>query len=89
MRKLGEPLEAFPYRLSVISPTFIPTCSRAEQKQAALEAREAALAASGHEPVTGGQKKRKREREESVATGDGESVRPSGNRKKNRGGDDD
>ena len=34
-------------------------------------------------------KKRKREREESVATGDGESVRPSGNRKKNRGGDDD
>ncbi|KAG7530821.1 hypothetical protein FFLO_04800 [Filobasidium floriforme] len=62
---------------------------RAEQKQAALEAREAALAASGHEPVTGGQKKRKREREESVATGDGESVRPSGNRKKNRGGDDD
>ena len=67
---------------------FANLLSRAEQKQAALEAQQAALAASGHETGTT-QKKRKREREESVATGDGESVRPAGNRKKNRVVDDD
>jgi hypothetical protein len=60
---------------------------RAEAKQAAIEAQKEAMAAANQDSVP--PKKRKREREESVATGDGESVRPSGNRKKNRGGDDD
>jgi hypothetical protein len=68
-------------------PSLLRPDRRAEAKQAAIEAQKEAMAAASQDAVP--PKKRKREREESVATGDGESVRPSGNRKKNRGGDDD